>query len=128
MPERAIAEPFNSEEIIEIIVQDLRKKLSSLCPLQSLKQYAAFEIKYQHSIKLFPVGADASSAKDTLAWGSASAGDVSSPGNAVEVEGKDEFKSGVSANDVRIAHNLPLTVEASDGKGGKTRKKVHVKE
>lgn len=127
MAETALAVPFETTEIIEIAVQEFRKRLLSLSPLQNSKEYAGFEISFNHTIKLHRLGHNGGGEKETLAWGGAQGGDVSLETLTESVDDNDQFKSG-TPNDERLAHNLPLTVETSDGKGGKQRKKVMVKD
>src|SRR5271154_1225283 len=126
MPEIALACPFDSGEIIEIAVDQFRKRLGGLSPLCGGKEYGAFEIEFSHTIRLRRVAESAAIDKTTLAWGSVKDGDMKGAGEVVEEQAKETFKSG-NPNDERIAHDIPLTVESSDGKGGKIRKKVKYK-
>jgi hypothetical protein len=125
MGEKALAVPFESEEIIEIAVQEFRKRLQGLSPLQLNKEYAGFEITFNHKIMLHKMGANGGGDKETLAWSTVQKGDVSGEGEMAS--SVDEFKSG-DPNTERLDHDLPLTVEGSDGKGNKIRKKVKVKD
>ena len=125
MIEKALPVPLESAEILEIVSQELKKRLQSLSPLQCGKEYAGFDITFNHTIKLYRVGAEAGS-KETLAWGSAHGGDIT--GEPEVIEDASAFKSGTDVNQVREEHDLPLTVETSDGKGGKIRKKVRAKD
>jgi hypothetical protein len=124
LPETAIQLPLDSEEIIEICVLEFGKRLRTLSPLQLGKEYAGFSIQFSHNIKLFRLGSAGGGEKDTLCWakvdGGVHEGDVE-----VAVETGVEYASG-DPNGERMAHDLPLTVEANDGKGGKIKKKVRI--
>ena len=127
MPEVALPVPLDSNEIIEIACQEFRKRLQSLSPLQLGKEYAGFAISFTDKISIFRLGASGGNTVETTAWGG-SVGGVP-VGDPVELTPAPEtYKSGDSVNDVRLAHNLQLTVESGDGKGGRVRKKVRVKE
>src|SRR5208282_1706612 len=117
--EVAIAAPFESEEIIEIAVREFRDRLRGLCPLQGAKQYAGFKIAFNHAITLCSWS---DTDKKTLAWGSVEGGDTSQGAETTA----DEFthQSDKDVNEERMAHDLPLIVETSDGHGGKVTKKV----
>lgn len=125
MIEKAIPVPLESNEILEIVSQELKKRLVSLSPLQGGKEYAGFEIVFNHTIRLFRVGAEAGS-KETLAWGNVQNGDRT--GESETIEDKSTFSTGTDVNKVREEHDLPLTIETSDGRGGKIRKKVKSKD
>lgn len=125
MSERAISAPLTGDEIISIAVDEFRKRLKTLSPLQGGKEYSGFEISFEHRIKLFTMAGGGAGEKSTLAWGGASAGEGI---EAESVEKKAEYKSDPDVNAERISHDLPLNVEVDNGKRGKTMKKVRVKE
>jgi hypothetical protein len=128
MTEKALAVPFDTEEIIEIAVLEFTRRLKTLSPLQGMKQYAGFELSFHTDIKLFGMATNGGGAKETLAWGIVAKGDTGV--EAVPVDAASDVsmhKSDEDVNAERLAHDLPLTVEANDGKGGKIRKKVRVK-
>jgi len=127
MPETAIAVPFTSEEVIEIAVEEFRRRLKSLSPLQNNKEYAGFDISFEHHIRLFRMATSGGGDKDTLAWGRVVKGEcgiTAEPADAVH--DISTHKSDLDVNKERLDHNLPLTVETGDGKGGRVRKKVRV--
>ena len=68
MPEVAVNVPFESNEIVEIAVEEFRKRLKQLGPIQGAKEYAKFMLDFQVKIKLWRTG-DTGLAKETLAWG-----------------------------------------------------------
>ena len=121
MAENALAVPLEVSEIIEIACQELRKRLQTLSPLQGVKEYAGFEIAYNHTIKLYRIGESGGGLKETLAWGTVKGGEKK--GEPEVVSDKSTFKTGTDVNQVRLDHDLPLTIESGDGKGGKIRRK-----
>jgi hypothetical protein len=126
MPEVAVNLPFDSNEIKEIACAEFRKRLDQLGPLQGAKEYAHFELDYQVKIKLKRTG-ETTLPTETLAWGHVVKGDAAL-GNVVEeadVSGA-KFES-KDPNEERQERGMALTVETTDGRGGKTRRKVHVK-
>lgn len=128
MTERAIATPFDSTEIIDIAVNQFRKRLESLSPLQGNKEYGAFEIDYSHVIRLRRMAESETSDTKTLAWGRVMQGDMKTEGEVItETVVLDAFQS-KSPNDERMANDLPLTIETNDGKGGRVRRKQKVKD
>ena len=127
--EIAVATPFDSTEICEIAVEEFRKRLAGLGPLQNGKQYAHFELQFEVHIKLLRAGEEAQETKETLAWGDVKAGDPSAAdldSVAQEAALVDTFKS-KEPNVERVDRDMPLNVETTDGKGGKITKKVRIK-
>lgn len=129
MPEIAVNVPFDSNEVKDIAVAEFRKRLDGLGPLQGMKEFAAFKLDFQVNIKLSRVGGIIAPT-DTLAWGTAekslpSAVDLDVVAEEAEIKAS-TFES-KDPNEERIEREMPLTVETTDGRGGKTRKKVHVK-
>ena len=127
--EIAVATPFDSGEITEIAVEEFKKRLASLGPLQGNKEYAYFELHFEVRIKLLRAGEEPQEAKETLAWadvkrGTPSAADLDAV--AQEAALVDTFKS-KEPNVERTERDMPLNVESGDGKGGKITKKVRVK-
>jgi hypothetical protein len=127
MPEKALAVPLCSTEIIEVLCEQFRRRLNQLSPLQGNKEYAAFDVHFEHSIKLYRMGANGGGTRDTLAWGDVKEGEIPDEHICEELVESADYKSGTDVNGVRMEHSLPLTVEVGDGKGGKHRKKVNVK-
>jgi len=126
MIEKAINVSFDAGEICEIAAAEFLKRIRSLSPLSGGKLYAHFSLDFNVGIKLQRSGEDPQNANDTLVWGTVTAGDLVED---VEVECakiEDTFES-KEPNVERVARNLPLTVETTDGKGGKITKKVRVK-
>jgi hypothetical protein len=103
--EVAINTPFESNEIKDIAC-------------------AEFELDYNVKIKLSRTG-ETTIPTETLAWGNVAKG---APGAVVEEAeiANSKFVS-KDPNTERLSRDMPLTVETTDGKGGKTRKKVRVK-
>src|SRR5208283_2886386 len=131
MTETAVNVPLDSNEVKNIICEELRKRLDGLGPLQGVKEYDSFEAVFTVSIRLRRVG-EATGPKDTLAWGSVDRGNIDEPLSDSEFEEKlslvnSTFKSG-DPNEERQNRGMPLTVETKDGRGNVTRKKVTVKE
>ena len=120
--EKAIAAPLTGDEIIEVVLNEVRKRLKGLSPLQLNKEYAGFEVEFSHSITLFGLGSNGAGPKTTLAWGNSCTGEQTGTPEVVADQGS--YKSSESVNDVRLENDLPLHVEAGDGKGGKVIKKV----
>lgn len=125
MPEIALAVPFDASEVKDIACQEFRKRLDSLSPLSGLKEYNHFELEFSVKIRLSNP-ANMNKPKETLAWGKIEAGQptTEAPNEDAEVMGPG-FASG-DPNEERQNRDMPLTVEVSDGKGGKVRKKVRV--
>jgi hypothetical protein len=133
MPETALNLPFDSNEIKEIAVAEFRKRLDQLGPIQGTKEYVRFELDYQVKIRLWRAG-ETGSGKDTLAWGHVEKGEphtVVVPGAPERViESADVSESFVSKdpNTERMERDMPLTIETTDGRGGKIRRKARIKE
>ena len=132
MPETAVNLPFESSEIIDIAMQEFRKRLLGLSPLQSNKEYAGFSLDFQVKIHLRRTGEAIHEGRETLAWGNVQRGELPSGADLDAVSHEMEIADHTSTfeskdpNDERIERDMPLVVEASDGKGGKIRKKVRV--
>src|SRR5208283_3787186 len=121
MPEIALALPFDSNEIKDIAVEEFRKRLEGLGCLQGAKEYGSFEISFNVNIRLWRAG-DTALAKETLAWGTVEHGETEAPADETVNLVKSEFASG-DPNEERQSRGMPLTVESSDGKGGKVRRR-----
>ncbi len=128
--ETALAVPFAADEICEIAVLEFRKRLAGLSPLQGAKEYGAFEIDFAHTIRLHRTSGIDNIDKQTLAWGHVEGGKIDDvPAAELEVVKVEEtYKSDSDVNGERLKHGLDLTVESTDGRGGKIRKRVHVKD
>lgn len=133
MAEVALNVPFEAQEIIKIVADELQARMSGLTPLHGSKEYAAFKVDFQVKIRLRRAGESDLSARETLAWGSVQDGQMPSAEDLDAVseeitaaELTSGFESG-DPNEERMKRDMPLTVETPDGKGGKTRKKVRVK-
>lgn len=129
MPEVAINIPFEAGEVIDVILDELKTRLRGLSPLQGNKEYAAFSADFHLKIRLRRSGETVVDEKETLAWGKTSAGDTGESFSADELQTAEESSHFESRdpNEERQARDMPLTVEGSDGKGGKARRKVRVK-
>ena len=132
--EVAVATPFDSGEITEIAVEEFKKRLAGLGPLQGGKEYASFELHFEVRIKLLRAGEEPQEAKETLAWadvkrGAPSAADLdaaAAEAKAAEATLTSDFKS-KEPNQERVDRGMPLNVETGDGKGGKITKKARIK-
>lgn len=128
--EVAVNVPFDSSEIEEIAVAEFRKRLRQLSPLQGMKEYVRFALEFEVRINLWRSG-EIGNGKETLAWDSMTGGspvDALPEGaveDAVEVR-KSQFVSR-DPNEERVARDMPLTIETTDGRGGKVRRKARVK-
>ena len=130
MTEIAVNTPFDSGEIKDIACEEFRRRLDGLGPLQGAKEYASFEIGFNVNIRLWRTG-DTALAKDTLAWGTVSQGQGETQNHPPADETITVLNSGFESGDPnkeRQDRGMPLTVESSDGRGGKIRKRVVVKE
>jgi hypothetical protein len=130
MTEIAVNTPFESNEVKDIICQELRNRLDTLGPLQGAKEYASFDVGFNVTIRVRRVG-EGPGGRDTLAWGHVERGPVHEPlpeGQKEEmVAANFNFNSG-DPNEERQSRGMPLNVESRDGRGNITRKKVTVKE
>lgn len=131
MPEVAINTPFESNEIKEIAVAEFRKRLDQLGPIQGAKEYVKFALDFNVKIRVWRVG-ETGAGKETLAWGNTSgnpanptASDLNAEQESAEITA-DHFES-KDPNTERLDRDMPLTVETTDGRGGRTRKKVKIK-
>lgn len=133
MPEIAINVPFEASEIIHIVTEELQARMRGLSPLSGNKEYAAFAVDFQVKIRLRRSGETATEARETLAWGYAQKGDLPSAADLDAVAEETEIAQETShfesrdPNEERQARGMELTVEGSDGRGGKARRKVKVK-
>lgn len=126
MPQEiALNVPFDAEEIQDIACAELRKTIKNLSPMQGMKQYGAFSLSFEVKIRLVPVGTGQDD-KNTLAWGNVERGIMLIPG-AVIVDSASVSYQSKDPNDERVDRDMPLTVEAGDGKGGKVLKKIRIK-
>lgn len=132
MIETAINVPFDSNEVKDIVIAELRKRLDNLSPLSGGKEYTSFSVDFQVKIKLRRSGEAPHEARETLAWGNVAKGDPSASdldavaAEMVAAEETSHFDSR-DPNEERLARDMPLTVETGDGRGGRVRKKIKVK-
>ena|SRR5271166_5669855 len=124
--EKALAIPFNTDEIIEISCAEFKKRLTQQSPLYSGKEYASFKLSYNVNIVLRNQGGELI---NTLAWGETEQSRVPEGVDATtapteEVTIKDSTFESAEPNVERMNRDMPLTV--MDRKGGK--RKVHVKD
>ena len=127
MPEKAILAPLTGDEIIDIVVQEVKRRLVSLGPLQGGKEYCGFDVSFEHHIRLFRMATNGGGDKQTMAWGRVAQGEQTGEPVAAEHD-LVNYKSDPDVNEERLKHNMPLTVETGDGRGGKIVKKVRVKD
>ena len=132
MPEIAVNTPLDAGEIKDIAMQEFKKRLDGLGPLSGSKEYAGFSLDFQVKIHLRRTGEAIHEGRETLAWGNVQGGELPSGANLdavsheMEIAGIASTFESKDPNDERIERDMPLTVEAGDGKGGKIRKKVRV--
>lgn len=129
MPEIAVNAPFDSNEIKDILVAEFKQRLNGLVPLQGAKEYASFSADFQVKIHVKRLG-EQGAGKETLAWGSVKQGDPSAADLDLVSEEAEIANSTLTSkdpNEERMARDMPLTVETTDGRGGKIRKKARVK-
>ena len=122
MPERALAVPFESSEIIDILCAEFRKRLAANCHLQGGKEYASFRASFDVGLTL---RGTSGITVDTIAW--------DKPYREPKVEGTvegatvnasipaDTYQSG-EPNAERMARGMPLTV--TDKRGNKRKVRV----
>jgi hypothetical protein len=128
MPEKAILTPFDTEEIITIAVNEFRRRLKTLSPLQGMKQYAGFELSFHTDVKLFGMATNGGGVRETLAWGRVTAGETGA--DVVPAAAESDVGQYVNDPDVnaeRMKHDLPLTIETGNGRGGKIVRRQKVK-
>jgi hypothetical protein len=128
MAEKALATPFDTEEIITIAVDEFKRRLRGLSPLQGMKQYSGFQLSFHTDIKLFGMSTNGGGVKETIAWGTLSKGETGA--DAIPADAASDVSmhtSNADVNQERLDHDLPLNVETGDGKGGRIVKKVRVK-
>ena len=128
MADVALNLPFDSNEIKDILTAEFRKALDASTHLHGAKEYVKFKARFICETTLLRSGE--SSGTKTLSWK-----DVQKPEEPLTIEeiGRaeldkvdSEFESG-NPNEEREQRGMPMTVERSDGRGGKTREKVRVK-
>jgi len=121
MNEVAVNVPFEATEIIEIAVEEFRKRLQGLSPLSGNKEYSEFSIKFSNTIRLKRSGETPADARETLAWGDATRGE-----GPFDVELSDESTlESADPNDERMARGMLMTVEGGST-GNKKRRKVRI--
>lgn len=131
--EIALNVPFDAGEVKDIAVAEFRKRLDGLSPLVGGKEYVAFSLDFAVTIRLRRSGEAPQEARETLAWGKVEKGGLPSAADLDAVAAEMQVATATShfdsrdPNEERMARDLPLTVESSDGKGGKARRKVKVK-
>lgn len=132
MPEKALALPFEANEIKEIAVKEFRKRLDACTPLMGMKEYSAFSIGFNIPIRLRRAGESGFEGKETLVWGQTEGGaihDAPEPTDeeivaSIEPSSPEGRFDSKEPNVERMERGMPVTVETSDGRGGKSRKKV----
>ena len=119
MAEKALAVPFESAEIIDILCDEFRKRLMQNCHLQGGKEYASFKASFDVNMTLRSISGVVA---DTIVW--------SKPYREAKVEGTEgaaeavvqqsEFVSG-EPNTERMKRGMPLTVTDKRGNRRKVR-------
>jgi hypothetical protein len=127
MQEVALNVPFDSQEVIHIVTEELQARMRGLSPLQGNKEYVSFAVDFEVKIRLWRSGEAPQEGRETLAWGNVKQGDPSAADlDAVAAEEASKFESR-DPNEERVARDMPLTVESGDGRGGRVRRKVKVR-
>lgn len=129
--EVAVNLPFDSNEVKEIAVAEFKKRLDGLGPLQGAKEYASFSLDFQVKIKVSRLGA-ATGPTETLAWGHVdkslpSSADLDTVAEEAEIAAATSTFQSQDPNTERQARDMPLTIETTDGRGGRVRRKARVK-
>src|ERR1017187_10448027 len=93
MPEIAVNVPYESNEIKDIAVEEFRKRLDGLGPLNGAKEYASFEIGFNVTVRLRRTG-EVTAPKETLAWGKAKRGEPDLTHEQTVLEDNSDFQSG----------------------------------
>lgn len=121
MAEKALATPFDSDEIVQISCDEFKKRLRGLSPLYSNKLYNAFSLDFNVAIRLTRASGEL---VNTLAWGGAQKGEVPADVCDDQDSVREAYVS-KEPNVERMERDMPVSVE--DKKGGPP-KKVHVKD
>lgn len=123
--ERVLSLPLNSDEIIEIILQRVDKRLRSDCFLHPANTYNGFSLEFECKLKF----QDMMLGRETLVWDRhiepkmdialevqtlVDAYPVDDAEKAAAVSGT--FDSGNSPNRTREEHDLGIPVETQEGK------------
>ena len=130
MVETAVNVPLEAGEIIHIIAEELQARLRGLSPLSQSKEYAAFSVEYQVKIRLRRTGETKTDERETLAWGTIKRATTVHPcplRSRFCIDESSTYES-KDPNEERVDRDMPLTIETGDGRGGKIRKKVKVKQ
>lgn len=105
--------PLSSDEIIEIILQRVEKRLRADCFLAQAMTYNGFSFDFEGKIKFN----DMMLGRETLVWDKVRAGDAPEFNPNEQVIGVIEhYQSGDSPNKARVEHDLGIPVETQEGK------------
>lgn len=121
MAEHAVNLPLSGGEIREIVLGRLEQRISQNSYLSDPSAYAGFEFKATIEFKLHGM-----SNGKTLVWDEGKGGDITA-GDEVTMTTVAEQHVSEAPNIERQHHELPMTVEVTDGKGKKSFKKARVK-
>lgn len=115
--ERVLNLPLTSDEIIEVMLQRIEKRMRADCFLHQATTYNAFSYDFTLNIKF----KDMMQGKGTLVWDRFTEGEVPADAKAETVEEK--FDSGDSPNTVRQDHDMEIPVQVQEGKRTVIRKR-----
>ena len=119
--EKALAIPFESPEIVDILCAEFRKRLEANCHLQGQKEYASFRASFDISLTLRTVSGISA---DTIAWAKPYR-DPQVPdteGEAVTAEIPPSEYVSAAPNTERMQRGMPVTV--TDKRGNKRKVRV----
>lgn len=114
--EKVLNLPLSGDELIEIILQRVEKRLRADCYLHQAATYNGFSYSLNLTLKL----KDMNFGKDTLVWDQHKEGEQDSN---TEAAAEEKYDSGDSPNRTRIDHDLPVPVESQEGRRKVIRKR-----
>lgn len=121
MADKVLNLPLSGDEIIEILLQRIEKRLRSDCFLHTAATYNSFAYTLDCKIRLTDMGAG----RDTLVWDNHVQGENPT---AEPVAVDEAFDSGDSPNKTRLDHDLEIPVQVQEGKRTVIRKRRFQKE
>lgn len=123
--DRVLTLPLTSDEIIQIILQRIEKRLRSDCFLHPASTYNGFTLSFEGKIKFN----DMMLGRETMVWDNhvepkqelspedqeiVGAQDIPEADKSVSIA--ESYSSGDSPNRARVDHDLPLPIETTEGK------------
>lgn len=119
MGEKALAVPFESTEIIDILCEEFKRRLQQNCHLQGRREYASFRAAFDITMTLRTVAGEP---RETIVWDKPyrDAKVEGTEGEPVAVVAQSEFQS-KEPNAERMERGMPLTVQDKKGNRRKVR-------